>query len=798
MHVTHRTHPRRSTSRAWLAGLVLLLASGVAGLVAVNAQAPDTPTVPKVLVSDILIDGNRNVSAEYIKNQMRTRVGKEFHADVLQEDIRILFNTRQFGNVYADKKEDGPGRVKVFVYIKDFASLVQSVSYRGHAHLSKDDLDGITNVRKGMPCNPVANKVACQRIVARYNEDGRPYASCDLIKGGELGDTEVIFNITEGPKVHIRSIQFTGNNFVSGEVLKQRIHSSSMLLGLRLMGQFNPNLIDHDVGELIRYYRSFGFHDVRISRELQYSSDGRSVTVIFHIHEGLRYKVETAPHVVGAKSYAAEALESLSKTKAGEYYDQRKIDGDVARLNDWYGYGGRKPQVMAETTFLKERPGLVRVNYQVQESKPSYVGQIIIVGNDRTDMNVILRQLGLYPGQLLTYPDLRRAESNLARLNIFETSPDGSVRPTVSVEPNPFNPDSPVKDIRVSVQEASTGSLMFGLGVNSDSGFTGSIVMNERNFDITRVPTSVDDFFSGNAFRGAGQELRIEAVPGTQLQRYMVTFREPFLFDSPYSLTLSGYYFQRYFNEYSEDRLGARATIGRKINNEWSASITARAENVGVKNVAPWAPEDYVSVIGNNFQAGVRGGVTRDTRDSLLRPTEGSLFDLSYEQVFGDRIFPLVNLEFSQYWTVLQRADGSGRQVLAFHHQTGWAGTNTPVYERFFGGGFRSIRGFQFRGVGPEEMGYKTGGTFMLLNSLEYQVPVRASDQVYLVGFIDSGTVARRIEDFEDYRVSVGVGVRFTVPMLGPVPIALDFGFPLVKGKYDNEQIFNFWMGFTR
>ena len=89
------------------------------------------------------------------------------------------------------------------------------------------------------------------------------------------------------------------------------------------------------------------------------------------------------------------------------------------------------------------------------------------------------------------------------------------------------------------------------------------------------------------------------------------------------------------------------------------------------------------------------------------------------------------------------------------------------------------------------------GGDFLFLNSLEYQLPVTAGDNLYLVGFVDSGTVERTVE-FKDYRVSAGVGVRFTVPMLGPVPIALDFGFPIVRGEHDRQQTFSFWLGFFR
>ena len=63
---------------------------------------------------------------------------------------------------------------------------------------------------------------------------------------------------------------------------------------------------------------------------------------------------------------------------------------------------------------------------------------------------------------------------------------------------------------------------------------------------------------------------------------------------------------------------------------------------------------------------------------------------------------------------------------------------------------------------------------------------------------IDSGTVESRIDQWTDYRVSVGFGLRFVVPLMGPVPIALDFGFPIVKGPSDNTQVFSFWLGFFR
>jgi outer membrane protein assembly factor BamA len=383
----------------------------------------------------------------------------------------------------------------------------------------------------------------------------------------------------------------------------------------------------------------------------------------------------------------------------------------------------------------------------------------------------------------------------LARLNIFKMDPENGIRPTLTVLDQ--EGDSEFKDVLVQVQETQTGSLLFGAGFNSDAGLVGSIVLNERNFDICRFPTSLSDFWEGRAFRGAGQEFRVEAVPGTELQRYSVSFREPFLFDRPYSLTTAAYYNDRIFNEYRENRTGGRFSVGRALSKAWTVSGSLRIENVDVSSVAFFAPSDYTSVIGSNFLVAPGASLTWDTRDSFLRPTEGGIMSLSVEQVFGDFTFPIVNFEASRYFTTWQRPDGSGKHVLAARTQIAWAGDDAPVFERFYAGGFRSLRGFEFRGVGPFVNGYAVGGDFMFLNSLEYQIPIKANDQLYLVGFLDTGTVEKSVE-LKDYRVSAGVGLRIIVPMLGPVPIALDFGFPIVKAANDREQLFSFWVGLFR
>lgn len=766
------------------AGVVAALLLGV-GLSFAQGPAPTA----RVTVADVIVQGNRSVPTQRIISLLKTRPGGEFNQDTVDEDVRRLYDTKLIGNVQVQSKKLDDDRVNVYFLIAEYPNMIQEIVYQGAKHLKQDELDTTTGLRKGAPLNPIANQMARAALERRYHESGRMFASVDLLEGDKPGDTRVVFNITEGPIAKVNGIGFEGNTFVSDARLNTQVNSTRQFLGV-FGGTYNPMMADGDVHKLEEYYKSFGYLDVRVSRELQWDDDHRHVKLIFHINEGPRYRVDGI-QINNTKVLENDQLLALSKVRSGDYYNKQATESDIARIKDAYGYRGYGVAVRESDYY--PATGLVQVHYDVQERPPAKVGEIKVVGNEVTRQNVVLRQVPLYPGQTLSYPELRAAERNLARLNIFEMNPDQGVRPTVSV----IDPDSPseYKDVLVQVQETTTGSLLFGVGVNSDAGLVGSVVLNERNFDITRWPTSLEDLMSGRTFRGAGQEFRAEAVPGTQLQRYTVSFREPYLFDSQYSLTTSGYYYTRQYPEYNEERLGGRVVVGRRFDQLWSGNLAMRVENVNVSNVPYYAPQPFQEAKGNNFQLGLRAGVTRDSRDSYLRPTEGSVLEAGFEQVFGDFTFPIFTVEGNKYWTTYERPDGSGRHVLAMRSQVGFAGSNTPVFERFYAGGFRSLRGFQFRGVGPFERGFNLGGEFMWLNSLEYQVPILANDQLYWVAFVDSGTVESDVK-ISDYRVTAGTGLRIVVPMLGPVPIALDFGFPIVKAPQDQDQIFSFWVGF--
>lgn len=743
------------------------------------------------VVSEVVPVNNRVRPPAQILNLIQTRPGRPYDEATIQEDIRRLHGTRWFapGGVQVHTKIDPDGRVTVFLQLTELTATVQEIVYHGAQHLTRKELDELTGVRKGDPMNPLANELGRAAILRKYQEEGRYYSSVTLVEGGKATDARVVYEVVESPVVKVNAVAFRGNDRASTGRLRAQLTTQTHTLGFG--GKFNPMMMDKDVEKLTQYYHGLGFLGVQITPEVAPDADPGKVAIVYHVVEGPQYVV-AGRQIDGNHTFGADKLEPLTDVKPGDRYDQWRVKRDTARLEAYHGMRGYPVKVQEQLYEVPGQPGVVQVHYQVigDRVEPKRVGRVIIEGNDITQDRVILNQLELRPGQVMQYPKLKEAEARLSRLGIF----DPENPPSVTIEPTEF--DSSFEDIRVHVNETRTGQFMIGGAVNSNNGVSGNIVINERNFDISRVPTSWDDFRYGRAFRGAGQEFRLEAVPATTFQRYTATFREPYLFDTPFGLTNSIYYFQRQYVEYSESRVGDRLTIDRRLDPIWTASASTRVENVNVKNVPWYAPPSIAGDAGSHFLLGLGAGLKRDTRDSFIYPTGGSTLDLRVEQVLGSTAFPIGTAEFTKYFSsqYAQREDGSGKHVLALRSQVAVAGGNAPVYERFYAGGFRSLRGFTFRGVGPNEVGLFTGGTFSFLNTMEYQIPLDPKDRFHFVTFVDHGTVESNVA-IKNYRVAAGFGFRVAVPALGPLPIAFDFAFPLNKAPWDNTQIFSFYVG---
>jgi len=357
------------------------------------------------------------------------------------------------------------------------------------------------------------------------------------------------------------------------------------------------------------------------------------------------------------------------------------------------------------------------------------------------------------------------------------------------------------RDVLVEVEETNTGNFSFGAGVTSDLGLFGLISLNQRNFDVADVPQSFDEFIRGRAFRGAGQTFDISLSPGIENSNYSVSLTDPAIFESDYSATGTVFYRDRDLADWDEQRVGGRFRLARRFGTRWTGGISLRGESIEISDIERNAAEDIVDVEGRNTLTSVGFDLTRTTTDSRFRPTRGTRTELGIEQagaLGGDYTYTRLSAEHNVFLTVDESELGY-KTILSMKTMAGYIfpDDEAPVFERFYLGG-RSFRGFDYRGLGPVGINSNTGrpgndhvgGDFMFFFGLELEKPVW-KDVVAIVGFVDTGTVNDDV-GFENYRVSVGTGVRLYLPQFGQAPLAFDFAFPLIDEETDDTQFFSF------
>jgi len=358
-----------------------------------------------------------------------------------------------------------------------------------------------------------------------------------------------------------------------------------------------------------------------------------------------------------------------------------------------------------------------------------------------------------------------------------------------------------VKDILVEIKEARTAEFLIGVGVSSNSGLLGTVSFTQRNFDFLSWPKSFKQFIKAETFKGAGQTFNISAEPGSEMMRFSVGWFTPYIFDLPYSLGVKGYLFDRdYDNGYDETRLGVLNTFGHTFKNRWYGELGLRFESIDITSSSDSAVEIREDD-GTHTLVGFRGSLIRDRTDSRWRPSTGDRFNFSYEQVVGTDTFGKFNAQYKIYRTMYTDALDR-KHILAGRASYGQIVGTAPVFEKFYGGGIGSVRGFEYRGISPR--GHAPGGgiskdpiggDMMFFAGAEYSYPILA-DQLRGVFFVDSGTVEEQFE-LTTYRISVGFGFRWVIPFFGDVPMAFDFGFPIVKDEEDRTQVFSFSLGWT-
>lgn len=803
--------PARAQDRAGQAGSEQAAPPGA--VEGAGAETGDENPYEGRPVVEVRLTGLKRVDEQYARNQLRTSTGRPLAWETVRGDVRRLERLGEFRDIQADVfVRDDLSVVVLFTLVE--APIVSDVSVAGNRQIPDEDIretvSGVTNLLAGIPIDEYQIGRAQRAIEELYQRKGY-YQAQVTVDQSEVEETgEIIFRVREGERIKLTDLRLQGNNAFAAREVRTAIRSKTA--GLFQTGAIDDATLDADVAAIVKFYLDRGYLDVRASRQITPSPDGREAILTFLIDEGPLYTLRSVEATRARRLdeeedarpgptevFTVEQLKGLMELKPGDVLGRAALDRSMQRVREAYQKLG---YVDAQVEWLQLRdPESPRVDLRltVSEGERFKAGMVTIQGNELTQQKVVRRLVGIRPERWLDATEIGETERRLRDSRLFNTSPQGGVVPTVTIQPE--DPDNPgYRDVLVEVEETDTGSISFGAAITSDAGVTGVVNLNQRNFDIGDTPDSWDELIRGRAFRGGGQNFNIALQPGFEQSSYVLGLTEPWLFDTPYSLSSQVYFRQRQFDEYDEDRVGTRWGVGRRFGTRWSGVLSLRAESINLMDVDADSATDILELEGQNTITSLSPELTRSTLDSRFRPTRGTATSLGLEQVGalgGDFSFTKLSFDHQVFFPVYEDVLGlttvvSVRTRIGYIVQEGEA----PIFERLFLGG-RSFRGFDFRGIGPEgftaagaRTGDKVGGEWALFNGIEVEHPIWR-ELVSVAAFVDSGTLIDR-PGFDDYRVAIGAGIRLYVPQLGPAPLAFDFAVPLRKEDGDETQLFTF------
>jgi outer membrane protein insertion porin family len=778
------------------------------------AQAP--------AVSSIAVQGNQRVEAETIRSYFRAGPSGRLDAFQIDEGVKALYATGLFRDIQTSIQG---GRLIIIVVENP---VINRIAFEGNKKVKDDQLKAeIQSKERGTLSRPVV-QADVARLVEVYRRSGRFDINVEP-KIIELPNNRVdlVFEISEGPKTGVKSIQFIGNRAYSSYRLKDVIKTSEtgILAFLQTGDIYDPDRLEADRELLRRFYLKNGYIDIRILSAVgEYDPERRGFVIVFTIEEGEQYRVGTVDVVSNVRPLEAGLLRSRLRLFPGNIYNAEAVEKTVEDMTieaakRGFAFATVRPRANRDVEARR-----VNIIFTIEESQRTYVERINVRGNTRTREYVIRREFDLSEGDAYNRALVSRAERRLKNLAYFKT---------VKVTPEPGSaPDRVI--LNVDVEEQSTGEFSVSGGYSTADGFLAEVSIAERNL-------------LGRGFYG-----KASVQYGQNTQGFQVSFVDPFFMGYRVALGLDIFAREQSstsYVSYSTTTIGAGSRLGFALREDLGLQIRysiyrqeielpfvlRNCNNVNPDNVTtfptPICYQDGEASLavkrelagGPVYTSLVGYTLSHNTLDSNRNPTKGWLgeFKQDFAGVGGDVNFIRSTADVRGYHEVF--SDLVGILHLQSGHITGWGGRPLRMLDHFQMGP-SLVRGFAPAGIGPRDLTLGTtqdalGGTMFWGASLEFQTPLYFLPKdagVKVAAFADAGSLWNYVgpttfpatgevlsgsicstppcplDNAMHIRSSVGVGLIWDSPF---GPLRFDYSFPLTKESYDRIQQFRFGGG---
>jgi len=786
------------------------------------------------IIDTVTVVGLKNFSDRTVVTYSGLRQGQSIQVpgEEISAILKKLWNLELFSNVDLYVTDISNGEIKLEINVEELPTLL-NFNINGVKRSKAETFEKETELSEG------------KRLSESFLTNTKNYIQDDLKKTGYLNSKVNIvsvpdsigsnrvnlnINIDKGERIKIRDISFDGNDIFGDGKLRSKLKKTKKKFPLRFWKK--SKLIESEYQEdkenLISFYKEKGYRDARIEFDTIHINDEKTIDLKLNIDEGNRYYFGDIDYI-GNSSYTDFQLDQILGIKKGDGYNgvllKERIQDDNPDANDLSNLYQNSGYLFSSVNAVEVSAENDTIDFEIRinEGKLASFNKISVVGNTKTNDNVIFRELRIKPGELYSKDKVVRTIREVGQLGFFDAE-------NISPDFKNVDPNLGTVDIELGLTEAGASQIELQGGYGG-GGFIGTLGLAFNNF-------STKNLKNRKAWRplpmGDGQTLAIRLQTSSFYSTYSFNFVEPWFGGREpvqFSLSLSSttqyrydYFTRRADKSQSFKINGFNLGIAKRLRVPDDYFVLSQSISYQYYNLNNYYTGLFTFGDGESHNIAYNIALSRNnTFTNPIFPVGGSQFTLSarlsppYSLITGDDFSDInerpqyqdrngnpIQSEIDQAkyrWLEFYKVkfDGSwytrlfGKFVLKAQTDFGFLGTynnnkgNIP-FERFFLGGDGMMQyaldgreTIALRGYENQSLSSRDGSIIYNKFSLELRYPIslKPSASVYALSFLEAGNGFDNFKDYSPFNVkrSAGLGVRVFMPAFGLLGIDFGYGF---------------------
>lgn len=492
--------------------------------------------------------------------------------------------------------------------------------------------------------------------------------------------------------------------------------------------------------DLRKALEALGYYDIEISKSLRFEDDCWHAKFDVNVGEAVildEVAIEVLSDAAGDAEY--RALIEVDPPMPGEVLNHGRYENYKRSLVN---------AAIARGYFDAE---LSRSEVTVDTVNNTANIAIEVASGTRYRFGDVTFTDGILQQSLLNgFSDIRRGDyfSTGAVNNLYDSLNGSTYFGAVSISTEPLNVEQKTVPVSVSLQPGTRKIYSMGAGFTTDTGPHGRLGYANRRrndkghqFDSKLFASSVKSELSAT-YRWPRRDPRKEwfdAAVGIQHEDTETSENDIYKIGIQRSRSLGASWLETRYVDYALENF--------KVGDQDTSS---KLVIFGINWEAAWGRELIRVKDGLRLSFDVRGA-----NDSLASDTSFLQFNFTTKWIHS----------LSERTRILTRA------AVGLTEQENFS--QLPVSVRLFAGGDRSVRGYDFKTLGPTDAdGLVIGGSNLLEASLEFDYSFKS--QWAIAAFVDTGSAFNNSD--ADFSTGLGLGLRWYSPV---GPVRLDLAHPL-------------------